>query len=127
MTTIGDLAFVAAISMGPGLVLTTFVLLLVTHQPRWVSRTVIVCWGRRRDRVRRLLAHGGRAFGYADANRSVPAVLDQATHVAMAACLLSSLIVVALGASRLVAAWNSRPKPGSDVPFDNEALALRVR
>lgn len=112
MTFIGDLAFVAAISMGPALVLTTLVLLLVTQQPRWVSATIIACGVVGATALVFYWCLWGTAFDYADANRSVPAGTDQASQVALAACVLSSLVVVALGGSRLVLAWRKRPRAG---------------
>lgn len=113
MTSIGDLAFVVAISMGPVLVLATFLLLLVTQQPRWISVTVIACGVVAATAFVSYWYVWGKAFDYADTNRSVPVALAQASDVALAACLLSSLVVVALGASRLVPARSNRARSGS--------------
>lgn len=92
--------------------LTTCVLLLVTRQPRWVSATAIACAVVAATAFVSYWYMWGKAFDYADANRSVPPVLNQASNIAIAVCLLSSLMVATLGASRLVVAWNNRPKSG---------------
>lgn len=112
MSSIGDLAFGAAVSMAPVIVLTTFVLLLVIQQPRWVTATVVACGVVAATAFVSYWYLWGKAFDYADANRSVPAAIDQALNVALAACVLSSLVVVALGGSRLVIAWSDRSRSG---------------
>jgi len=112
MTMIGDFVFVVGVFAGPLLVLSTCVLLRVTRQPRWVlisavalSAVMALAW----------VAYWylwGKAFDYADTYRPVPPALDWASNVAIAACFMSSALVAALGASRLVVAWNNRGKSG---------------
>ena len=53
-----------------------------------------------------------KAFDYADTYRPVPLALDRASKIAIAACFMASVLVAALAASRLVAAWNNRGKSG---------------
>ncbi len=112
MATIGDFVFVVGIFAGPPLVLITCVLLRVTRQPRWVYATAVAL------SAITVLAWGaywylwGKAFDYADTYRPVPLALDRASNITIAACFISSVLVAALGASRLVAAWNNRRKSG---------------
>jgi hypothetical protein len=54
----------------------------------------------------------GEAFDYADTSRPVPLALDRASNIAIAGCFMSSVLVAALSASRLVVAWNNRGNPG---------------
>lgn len=112
MTTIGDVVFVVGVFAGPLLVLSTCVLLRVTRQPRWVfvtaaalSAVMALAW------VTYWYAWG-KAFDYADTYRPVPLALDRASDVAIAACFMLSVLVAALGASRLVVAWINRGKAG---------------
>lgn len=112
MTTIGDFVFVVGILAGPPLVLSTCVLLRVTRQPRWVFATAVAL-----STVMALawVTYGylwGKAFDYADTYRPVPLALDRASNSAIAACFISSVLVAALGASRVVVAWNNRGKSG---------------
>ena len=55
----------------------------------------------------------GKALDYADTYRPVPVALDRASNIAIAACFMSTLLVAALGASRLVVAWNNRGQIGA--------------
>lgn len=112
MATIGESAFVVGMFVGPPLVLGTCVLLRVKRQPRWIFVTAVA--------LSAVLALAwvtywylwGKAFDYADSYRPVPLALDRASNIAIAACCLSSVLVAALGASRLVVAWNKRGKSG---------------
>ena len=112
MTTIGDLVFVVGIFAGPPLVLITCVLLGVTRQPRWVYATAVALSA---VMVLAWVTYWylwGEAFDYADTSRPVPLALDRASNIAITACFLSSVLVAALGASRLVVAWNNRGNSG---------------
>ena len=112
MTTIGDLVFVVGIFAGPPLVLITCVLLRVARQPRWVYATAVALSA---VMVLAWVTYWflwGEAFDYADTYRPVPVALDRASNIAIAACFMSSVLVAALGASRLVVAWNNRGNPG---------------
>ena len=104
--------FVVGIFAGPPLVLTTCVLLRVTRQPRRVYATgvalsaiMLIAWVT-------YWYLWGQAFDYADTYRPVPLALERASNIAIAACFLSSVLVAALGASRLAIAWNNRSNPG---------------
>ena len=112
MTTIGDLVFVVGIFAGPPLVLITCVLLRVARQPRWVYATAVALSA---VMVLAWVTYWylwGEAFDYADTYRPVPPALDRASNIAIAACFMSSVLVAALGASRLVVAWNNRGNSG---------------
>ena len=112
MTTLADFVFAVGIFAGPPLVLITCVLLRVTRQPRWVFATAVA--------LSAVLALAwvtywylwGKAFDYADTYRPVPLALDRASNIAIAACFTSSVLVAALGATRLVVAWSNRHKAG---------------
>ena len=113
MTTIADLVFLVGIFMGPLLVVGTCVMLRMTRQPQWVFATAI---GLSAVTALAWVTYWylwGEAFEYADAYRPVPPALDRASSVAIAVCFISSVLVAALGASRLVVAWSNRHKPGS--------------
>ena len=86
--------------------------IVATRQPRWVSATATAFGVIAATAFIAYWYLWGKAFDYADANRSVPTALDQASNIAIAVCLVASLSVAALGASRLVVAWNNRPKSG---------------
>ena len=58
----------------------------------------------------------GKAFEYADSHRSVPPALDRASTLLVALCFVLSLMVSALGASRLAIARTLGDKPGSIRP-----------
>jgi len=104
VTTSGDLAFVVALFVGPPVALITCLLLRGAGQPRWVfaaaaalSAVMVLAW----------VAYWylwGKAFEYADTNRPVPPALDRGSDLAIAVCCTASVMVAALGASRLVAA-----------------------
>lgn len=115
MTAMGDVAFVVGIFLGPPLVLIACVLLRVARQPRWVLATALAL-----SAVTALawIAYWylwGKAFEYADADTyaPVPAALDRASNIAIAVCFTGTMMLAALGASRLAAAWNSRHRSGS--------------
>ena len=112
MTMIGDFVFVVGMFAGPLLVLSTCVLLRVTCQPRWVFISAVALSGVMALAWVTYWYLWGRAFDYADTYRPVPLALDRASNVAIAACFMSSALVSALGASRLVVAWNNRAKSG---------------
>lgn len=113
MSTIGDVVFVVGIFVGPPLVVSTCVVLRASRQPRWVFATALalsavtaIAW----------VAYWylwGRAFDYADTYRNVPPALDRASNIAIVVCFISSVMVAALGASRLALACNNRHKAGS--------------
>lgn len=112
VTTIGDFMFMVGIFAGPPLVLSACVLLRVARQPRWVFATAVALSA---VMVLAWVAYWflwGEAFDYADTYRAVPLALDRASDIAVTACFLSSVLVAALGASRLVVAWNIRGKSG---------------
>ena len=108
MTTLGDLVFVVGIFAGPPLVLITCVLLRVTRQPRRVFVTAVALSAVMMLAWVTYWYLWGQAFDYADTYRPVPVALDRASTTAIAACLMLSALVAALGASRLVVAWNNR-------------------
>lgn len=110
VTTIGDFIFGLGIFAGPLLVLTIGVLLLVTRQPRWVVVAAVVLAAVMGLAWVSYWYLWGQAFDYADTYRPVPLALDQASNIAIAACFTSSVLMAALGASRLAAAWNHRDK-----------------
>jgi len=112
MTTIGDFMFVVGIFAGPPIVLSTCVSLRVTRQPRWVYATAVALSAVMMLAWVTYWYLWGEAFDYADTNRPVPVALDRASNIAIAACFMSSVLVAALGASRLVVAWNNRSNPG---------------
>lgn len=108
MTTLGDLMFVVGIFAGPPLVLITCVLLRVTRQPRRVFVTAVALSAFMMLAWVTYWYLWGEAFDYADTYRPVPVGLDLASTIAIAGCFMSSALVAALGASRLVLAWNNR-------------------
>lgn len=108
MTTIGDFVFAVGIFAGPLLVLSTGVLLLVTRQPRWVVVAAVVLATVMGLAWVTYWYLWGQAFDYADTYRPVPLALDQASNIAIAVCFISSVLMAALGASRLAVAWNNR-------------------
>lgn len=112
MTTIGDFAFVVGMFAGPALVLSTCVLLRVTVQRRWVLITAVALSAVMALSWVTYWYLWGKAFDYADTYRPVPLALDRASNVAIAVCFTLSVLVAALGASRLVVAWNNRGKSG---------------
>lgn len=112
MTTIADFVFAVGIFAGPPLVLSTCVLLLVTRQPRWVLVTAVALSAVMAIAWVTYWYLWGEAFDYADTYRPVPPALDRASNIAIAACFMSSVLVAALGASRLVVAWNNRGNSG---------------
>lgn len=110
MTTIGDIVFAVGIIAGPPLVLSTGVLLRVTRQPRWVFATAVALSAVMALAWVTYWYLWGKAFDYADTYAPVPLALDRASTIAITACFTSTLLVAALGASRLVVAWNNRHK-----------------
>lgn len=108
MTTIGGLVFAVGIFARPPLVLITCVLLRVTRQPRWVFATAVALSAVMMLAWVTYWYLWGQAFDYADTYSPVPVALDRASNIAVAACFMSSAFVAALGASRLVLAWNNR-------------------
>ena len=112
MSTIGDLVFVVGVFAGPLLVLSTCVLLRVTRQPRWVFITAVALSAVMALAWVTYWYAWGKAFDYADTYSPVPLALDRASNVAVAVCFMSSMLVAALGASRLVVASNKRGKSG---------------
>lgn len=112
MPTIADLPFVVGILVGPPLAVVTCVLLKGARQPRWVLATALAP-----SAVAALASVAywylwGKAFEYADTYRPVPPGVDRASNIAIAVGFVSTLMVAALGASRLVVAWNNRHKSG---------------
>jgi hypothetical protein len=112
MPTVADLPFVVGILVGPPLALVICVLLMGARQPRWVLATAVAPMA-----VAALASVAywylwGKAFEYADTYRPVPPELDRASSIAIAAGFVAALMVAALGASRLVVAWNNRHKSG---------------
>ena len=109
---IGDFVFIVGVFAGPLLVLSTCVLLRATRQPPWVFITAVALSAVMALAWVTYWYLWGKAFDYADTYRPVPPALDRASNVAIAACFMASMFVAALGASRLVVAWNNRDKPG---------------
>ena len=118
MTTIADLVFAVGIFAGPPLVLSTCVLLLVTRQPRWVLVTAVALSAVMAMAWVSYWYLWGKAFDYADTYRPVPLALDRASNIAIAVCFTSSVLVAALGASRLAVRWSNRHKSGLVPPPD---------
>lgn len=90
----------------------TTLLVTIRRQPRWVYATAVALSA---VMVLAWVTYWflwGEAFDYADTYRPVPVALDRASNIAIAGCFMSSVLVAALGASRLVVAWNSRGNPG---------------
>lgn len=105
MPAIGDLVM-AIVMFAPLIVLAICLPLAVTHQPRWVRATAVTLAALTVVSWLGYWILWGQAFEYADSDiyTPVPASLDHASNIAMVACSVLSLIVVAFGASRLVMA-----------------------
>jgi hypothetical protein len=113
MSTIRDFAFVVGVFMGPLVALGICLLLVVARQPRRVvtvavalSAVLAVTWVT-------YWYLWGKALEYADSYRSVPLALDRASTLLIALCFLLSLMISALGVSRLAIARILLDKPGS--------------
>ena len=108
MPTVADLPFVVGIFVGPPLVLITCVLLSMARHARWVLATAVALSGITALSWVAYWSLWGTAFEYADTYRPVPPAVDRASNIAIAVCFVSTLMVAALGASRLVVAWRDR-------------------
>jgi hypothetical protein len=99
----------AVVIFSPLLVLAICVPLAVTRQPGWVRATAATLAALTALAWLAYWVLWGHAFEYADSDvyTPVPTALDRASNVAMASCFVLSLLVVAFGASRLLAAWSA--------------------
>ncbi|MGH3987656.1 MAG: hypothetical protein ACRDTZ_10100 [Pseudonocardiaceae bacterium] len=118
---VGDLAFVVALSIGPAIFIVSIVLLLVLRQPRWVRATVVALGA---VTVASFAAYAyvwGRAFDHADANQPVPRGIDLASNATLLIFVCAGAAVVTLGAARLVIALNGDASSGGPIPARDAA------
>src|SRR5690348_3333189 len=115
MSALRDLGFASGVLVGPLVALCICVLLAAARQPR---RVVTVAMALTAALAISWVAYWylwGKAFDYADNYQPVPLGLDRASTLLIVVCVLLSLLVSALGASRLAVARTER-RLGSHSP-----------